>query len=50
MGGLADDALRVEGRRGRRLEGMRLMSRAQSELFDAAQAQLRGGVRELLGD
>jgi len=50
MGGLADDALRVEGRRVRRLEGMRLMSRAQSELFDAAQAQLRGGVRELLGD
>ena len=47
---MTDGTLRVEGRRVRRLEGMRSMSRAQSELLDAAQGQLRGGVRELLGD
>jgi hypothetical protein len=44
------EALRVEGHGIRRLEGTRSMSRAQSELFDTAQGQLRGGVRELLRD
>src|SRR6267378_3053936 len=50
IGSPADDTLWVEKRRIRLLEGARSMSRAQRELLDAAQGQLRGRLRELLRD